>query len=218
MFLTMINLVEPEAFLVELNSLIFVLMLLMNAQALTLYCRNAGNPYINNVFKKKVRKYKIIIVVWNFAFILKFFLSIFGTTVLELDEQSDKEDNFWFSVETFINIMFTEIVPFYFVLDKKFVKIFTLKFLDNDAEVAQEIGSADGASNLNESVNLDIDDERRQGIADGSPLLNEQGHTPEKNTVVSAFAINDEVASTQLLRRACLTVNASTNFSDAMIQ
>ena len=86
MFLTMINLVEPEAFLVELNSLIFVLMLLMNAQALTLYCRNAGNPYINNVFKKKVRKYKIIIVVWNFAFILKFFLSIFGTTVLELDE------------------------------------------------------------------------------------------------------------------------------------
>ena len=26
--------------------------------------------------------------------------------------------------------MFTEVVPFYFVLDKKIIKIFTLKFLD----------------------------------------------------------------------------------------
>ena len=37
---------------------------------------------------------------------------------------------------TFVNIMFTEVVPFYFVLDKKIIKIFTLKFLDPDTEDA----------------------------------------------------------------------------------
>ena len=215
MFLTMINVVEPEAFLVELNTLIFILMLLMNAQALTLYCRNAGNPYINNLFKKKVRKYKTIIIVWNLAFILKFFLSIFGTTVLEMDDKQSKDENFWFSVEMFINIMFTEIIPFYFVLDKKIVKIFTLKFLDIDSEVANEISSAEGASNLNDSVNLDLDDERRQGMADGSPLLNDL--TATNNTVVSSFGINDDVASSLNTRRMSLTANAQSTFSDNMI-
>lgn len=215
MFLTMINIVEPEAFLVELNTLIFILMLLMNAQALTLYCRNAGNPYINNLFKKKVRKYKTIIIVWNLAFILKFFLSIFGTTVLEMDDKQSKDENFWFSVEMFINIMFTEIIPFYFVLDKKIVKIFTLKFLDIDSEVANEISSAEGASNLNDSVNLDLDDERRQGMADGSPLLNDL--TATNNTVVSSFGINDDVASSLQTRRMSLTANAQSTFSDNMI-
>ena len=215
MFLTMINVVEPEAFLVELNTLIFILMLLMNAQALTLYCRNAGNPYINNLFKKKVRKYKTIIIVWNLAFILKFFLSIFGTTVLEMDDKQSKDENFWFSVEMFINIMFTEIIPFYFVLDKKIVKIFTLKFLDIDSEVANEISSAEGASNLNDSVNLDLDDERRQGMADGSPLLNDLKAT--NNTVVSSFGINDDVASSLQTRRMSLTANAQSTFSDNMI-
>jgi len=187
----------------------------MNAQALTLYCRNAGNPYINNLFKKKVRKYKTIIIVWNLAFILKFFLSIFGTTVLEMDDKQSKDENFWFSVEMFINIMFTEIIPFYFVLDKKIVKIFTLKFLDIDSEVANEISSAEGASNLNDSVNLDLDDERRQGMADGSPLLNEL--TANNNTVVSSFGINDDVASSLQTRRMSLTANAQSTFSDNMI-
>ena len=32
--------------------------------------------------------------------------------------------------------MFTEIVPFYFVLDKKIIKIFTLKFLEPETEEA----------------------------------------------------------------------------------
>ena len=34
--------------------------------------------------------------------------------------------------------MFTEVVPFYFVLDKKIIKIFTLKFLDPDTDEAAD--------------------------------------------------------------------------------
>ena len=129
--LTMFNSVEPQAFLVELYVLIACLMVILNVFALTNYCRNAGNPYLNDRFKKYVRKYKVLIIIWNFAFILKFFMTNFGTTILDLQSE-EKEDNndFWYSLETFVNIMFTEIIPFYFVLDKKIIKIFTLHFLN----------------------------------------------------------------------------------------
>lgn len=86
MVLTVFEIIEPEAFLIELNSLILVLMISLNVFALTNYCRNAGNPYLNDRNKKYVRKYKILIVIWNFAFILKFFMTTFGVTILDLDE------------------------------------------------------------------------------------------------------------------------------------
>ena len=86
MVLTIFDFVKPESFLVELNTLILVLMIFLNAFALTNYCRNAGNPYLNEGYKKYVRKYKVIVVVWNLAFILKFFMTTFGVTILDLDD------------------------------------------------------------------------------------------------------------------------------------
>ena len=134
MFLCVINVVSTEAFQVELNACIFVLMLCLNVYALVNYCRNAGSPYLNDKYKKYVRKYKTVVVIWNFAFILKFILSIFGQTIFYQDDSKIGDNDFWYSVITFCNIMFTEIVPFYFVLDKKIIKIFTLKFLEPETE------------------------------------------------------------------------------------
>jgi len=141
MILTVFDVVEPEAFLIELNALICFLLLMLNVNALTNYCRNAGNPYINDRNKKYVRKYKFLIIIWNFAFILKFFFTVFGVTILDLDENTTddrSENDFWYSLETFVNIMFTEIIPFYFILDKKIVKIFTLNFLDHNIRISNE--------------------------------------------------------------------------------
>lgn len=129
MILTVVNIVQPSAFLVELNTLILFLMLFLNGYALTNYCRNAGNPYLSEKNEKYVRKFKTVVVIWNVAFIIKFFMTSFGVTILDMDSETTNDD-FWYSVETFVNIMFTEIIPFYFVLDKKFIKIFTLSFLD----------------------------------------------------------------------------------------
>ena len=81
MFLCVTNVVSTETFQVELNVCIFVLMLCLNVYALVSYCRNAGNYYLNDTYKKNVRKYKVVVVIWNFAFILKFMLSIFGQTI-----------------------------------------------------------------------------------------------------------------------------------------
>ena len=136
MFLCVANLVSTEAFQAELNACIFILMLCLNIYALVSYCRNAGSPYLNDKYRKYVRKYKVVVVIWNFAFILKFILSIFGQTIFYQNDSKSEENDFWYSVITFCNIMFTEIVPFYFVLDKKIIKIFTLKFLEPETEEA----------------------------------------------------------------------------------
>lgn len=66
----------------------------------------------------------MVVVIWNVAFIIKFFMTFFGVSIVDIDEKSTVDD-FWYSVETFVNIMFTDIIPFYFVLDKKIIKIFT---------------------------------------------------------------------------------------------
>ena len=142
-------------------------MVILNVFALTNYCRNAGNPYLNARNKKYVRKYKVLIVIWNIAFVLKFFMTNFGTTILDLESGTEENNDFWYSLETFVNIMFTEIIPFYFVLDKKIIKIFTLNFLDqsvlgqNDQSLIEISQSPEAShpSSLNNSVDLDNDKE-----------------------------------------------------------
>ena len=127
--LTIFKLVDAKAFLVELIVLTAFLMIFLNEFALVGDFRNAGNPYLNERNKKYVRKFKGLLLIWNFTFIAKFLLSTFGTTILEIGEEPETND-FWYSLEAFCNILFTEIIPFYFVLDKKIIKIFTMRFLD----------------------------------------------------------------------------------------
>ena len=128
MIFTCFNKVSPIAFLSELNTLIFILMCFLNTNALLSYCRNTGNPYLNEKMKKYVRIFKFVIVVWNFAFVMKFFFSTLGVTTTDIvsgKEKNAKQD-FRFSLETMSNILFTEVLPLYFVIDNKFIKIFTL--------------------------------------------------------------------------------------------
>ena len=128
---TFSDLIEPEAFLAELDLMIFILMVFLNVFALVNYCRNAGNPYLNDKNKKYVRKFKGAVVAWNLAYIVKIVMSGTGVNLVDASKNKDHTaDDFTYSLETFINIMFTEIVPFYWVLDVKIVKIFTMQFLE----------------------------------------------------------------------------------------
>ena len=51
-----------------------------------MYCRNAGNPYLNDKYKRYVRRYKCVVIFWNFAFICKFFLTTTGSTIADIEE------------------------------------------------------------------------------------------------------------------------------------
>ena len=128
MVLTIYNIIPAVIFLSELNTLIFFMMVFFNINATVSYCRNAGNPYLNEKCKKYVRKYKGVLVIWNLAFIAKFFFSSKGTMIVQTPDDDDNKsaDDFWFSLATMSEILFTEIIPFYFVIDNKFIKIFTL--------------------------------------------------------------------------------------------
>ena len=122
------------AFLAEIETMIFILMCILNINALIWYCRNAGNPYHNDKYKRYVHKFKFVVVYWNFAFITKLIFSNVGVNITDFDGSSDdpdvSSDDFWYSIETFANIMISEIIPLYFVIDNKFIKIFTMQFLD----------------------------------------------------------------------------------------
>ena len=131
MIFTCLDMVDTNNFLVELNTLVAILMIFVNANALVSYCRNAGNPYLNDKNKKYVRKFKVVIIVWNVAYLAKFLFSSIGVTIVDMSESPPNEEDFKYSVETFANIMLTEIIPVYFVIDKKIIKIMTLKFLEN---------------------------------------------------------------------------------------
>ena len=86
MLLTCFNFVESSAFLIEVNTLISFLMICVNSFALVNYCRNAGNPYLNETNKKMVRKFKLVIILWNLAFLVKFGMSSFGISIVSIDE------------------------------------------------------------------------------------------------------------------------------------
>lgn len=128
----MFEIIDPNDFLVQFNVLLFFMIILLNINALAMYCRNAGNPYLNDKCKRYVRNYKCVIIFWNVAFIIKIVLSSSGATIADIETAPGDTDDFWYSVEQFANILLTEIVPFYFVIDRRIVKIMTLKFLENE--------------------------------------------------------------------------------------
>ena len=62
------------------------MILLLNVHALAMYCRNSGNPYLNDKYKTKVRMVKCVVIFWNFAFISKLFLTTAGATIADIEE------------------------------------------------------------------------------------------------------------------------------------
>ena len=64
------------------------MMIILNIQAGAMYCRNAGNPYLNDKFKFYVRTYKCVVITWNLAFFVKFFLNSTGATIEDIEKQS----------------------------------------------------------------------------------------------------------------------------------
>ena len=75
-------------------------MIFLNAMALVSYCRNAGNPYLSEKSKKYVRKFKVVLVIWNLAFIVKFIMSSAGSTILDIKStDAENNDDFWYSLE-----------------------------------------------------------------------------------------------------------------------
>lgn len=216
MILTVFNVVSPKAFLVELNTLIFFLMVFLNVFALVNYCRNAGNPYLSTKNKKYVRKFKLLIVIWNVAFITKFFMSFFGVSIIDLSSESPTQNDFWYSVETFANIMFTEIIPFYFVLDKKIVKICTLQFLEiqENSEIILADRNSSSSSGHNNSIDLENDEDSKVRVGSDEKALKGGRLSPiRRMSRSSSVGSEDDIRLNPLL----LTSNGHTVLQESAV-
>ena len=153
--MTMFDWIDPTAFLIELNVTLFVMLVFLNVTALVSYFRNSGSPYKNDKFKKYVRKFKTVVIVWNLAFVIKFFMTTLGVNIVDISQSGPESDDFGYSLKTFANILFTELIPFYMVLDKKIIKIFTLKFLELSVDGTEDNQEASPSQSHNSSVEID---------------------------------------------------------------
>lgn len=133
-----------------------------------------------------------------------------------MDEKTNEDSNFWYSVQTFINIMCTEICPFYFAIDKKIVKIFTLNFLEARSEDNNSNGSQEGVQSLNNSVNLDLADNFGTGRSTEIDLSDD-----DADSLLSSPGSADGTKRRPSIARTlsiALTSNGSTIFSDTAVQ
>ena len=94
------------------------------------YFRLAGSPYRQEKFYKYVKLLGVTCAVWTICFIFKFFSYSFGSAALFRHDTGSPQIGLWASIWFGISSVLSDVVPLYFVLDAKFIKIFTMKHLD----------------------------------------------------------------------------------------
>lgn len=110
--------IDPNGFLLEYNILTIVLVIALNVNMIVFYCKNAGSPYKNEKMRKKVHNYAFVVSVWTIAFAARFAFNLGGYNYFQNIKDTD---DFWYSVITFANISICDIVPFFFIIDRKFI-------------------------------------------------------------------------------------------------
>jgi hypothetical protein len=128
--------------------------------------------------------------------------------------------------------MFTEILPFYMVMDKKIVKIFTTKFLEINMEESRRNTSEEALGTGENDIELDtnvVDTSENpyltsKLIPSGKQSLSSSSFEPSPRDVVLSISNSksftdknlDEVASSNVMLR--LTNNGNVVFSEAVVQ
>jgi hypothetical protein len=128
--------------------------------------------------------------------------------------------------------MFTEILPFYMVMDKKIVKIFTTKFLEINMEESRRNTSEEALGTGENDIELDtnvVDTSENpyltsKLIPSVKQSLSSSSFEPSPRDVVLSISNSksftdknlDEVASSNVMLR--LTNNGNVVFSEAVVQ
>jgi hypothetical protein len=88
----------------------------------------SGRPYKKPKYYLNVKRFGLICLIWNFGFFVKFLAAIGGKQVFNI-EASDNMDLATACIFAMADF-FTMVIPFYAVIDNKFVKIFAFKALE----------------------------------------------------------------------------------------
>lgn len=113
--------------------------------------------------------------------------------------------------------MFTEIIPFYFVLDKKIIKICTLQFLEiqENSEVILADRNSSGSSVHDNSIDLENDEESKgRGGSDDKALLGGRMSPIRRMSRSSSVCSEDDIKFNPLR----LTNNGHNVLQDSAVQ
>jgi hypothetical protein len=130
MVLTVVTSLPIHAFLYQLWIFCFLIVIGLNSNQLFLYFKLSGRPYIKAKYYRNVKHFGWICALWNLGFIMKSIAAYLGATIYDIQDQ-DSFDLYSACLYAICDF-FTMVIPFYSVIDRKFVKMFSFKILEAD--------------------------------------------------------------------------------------
>lgn len=128
MVLALFDVVSVSLFISQCWIFTLIIMVFLNINQIVNYFRMAGRPYSNEKYYENVKHFGLVLFLWNVGFIVKFGTISAGKSIFTLDyqQETDTISACLFGASDFFSL----IIPFYAVVNTKFVKIFSLKAFD----------------------------------------------------------------------------------------
>jgi hypothetical protein len=126
--LTIVANLALEVFYKQLCIFTIFIMLGLNFYQLFLYFKMSGRPYKKEKYYLNVKRFGLVCAIWNLGFIIKFLSAMVGIAVYSLEDNTttDLFTACLYAMSDFLSM----VIPFYAIVDNKFVKIFSFKHLE----------------------------------------------------------------------------------------
>ena len=133
MALALFGAVNVQLFVKQCWIYTLIIILFLNVYQIFVYFKLAGRPYKNEKFVKSVKHVGLVVVLWNLGFIIKFAAITAGKSIFSLDKEQeiDTLSACLFGAFDFFSL----VIPFYSVVNTKFVKIFSFKAFERKQDL-----------------------------------------------------------------------------------
>jgi len=123
MILVFFNTVNVTTFVKQCWIFTVIIMVFLNANQIVNYFRLAGRPYKKEKYYENVKHFGLVIALWNVGFIVKFGVISAGKSIFDGGkiQTVDSLGSCLFAATDFFGM----IIPFYMVINTKFIKIFS---------------------------------------------------------------------------------------------
>lgn len=125
MALALFGVVNVQLFVKQCWIYTLIIIVLLNVYQVHIHFKLSGRPFKNDKFQENLGHMRLVVVLWNLGFLVKFSFITAGKSIFELDSEENIDA---FSACLFGACdFFSLVIPFYSVVNTKFVKIFSFK-------------------------------------------------------------------------------------------
>jgi len=125
MALALFGLVNLQMFVKQCWIFTLIIIVFLNVYLVHIHFKLAGRPFKNDKLQQNLAHIRMVVILWNLGFIIKFSFITAGKSIFDLDKQDniDAYSSCLFGGCDFFSL----VIPFYCVTNAKFVKIFGFK-------------------------------------------------------------------------------------------